>query len=123
MITFPNLNDVDLSTLPETLRPLMRTLIDDAEKQGLLDLTFVLIVEAGDTEDDITEAIGWSPLVEPLHGIRYDEPGFYPYWDHLDESDGWYSLVLTVGNDGFAYILFVEAVGESHILTMFASYV
>ena len=43
--------------------------------EELIDCTEYLIVELGDTEADIVRHIGFSPLVEPIDGARFGEPG------------------------------------------------
>ena len=73
---------------------------------GLLDLTHLLVVEPGDTEQAIIDKVGFSPLVNAIDGVRYgsaDYQGDGPIWRH----DGWYELVVPVGNDGFAFVLLV----------------
>lgn len=75
---------------------------------GVLDLTHVLVIEPGDTEQAIIDAIGMSPLVNPIDCIRYGAAGFQPYWDGpVCRHDGWYELVITVGDSGFAFILLI----------------
>jgi hypothetical protein len=75
--------------------------------EDLIDYTEYLVVEPGDTEADIVRHIGLSPLIEPMDGIRYGEPGFRPHWDYLAAHDGWFEFVFTFGST-FAYVLFVE---------------
>ena len=41
---------------------------------GLGDLTHILVVEAGDTEDQVIEAIGFSPLNNPIDGTVAPKP-------------------------------------------------
>lgn len=115
MITIPDLRAIDMTAIPEALQPQLTAMLAN---EALLDLTFVLIIEAGDSEEAIIEEIGWSPLVEPFDGIRFGEPAFEPFWDWLSEADGWYRLIKTVGNDGFAYILFIEADGKGDLQTL-----
>ncbi|GAA0728991.1 hypothetical protein [Sphingomonas japonica] len=73
----------------------------------LLDYTEYLVVEAGDSEDDIVRAIGLSPLIEPMHGLRFNDPGFEPHWDLLIDHGAWFEIVFTFGST-FAYVLFVQ---------------
>lgn len=80
----------------------------DAAAIGLADLPYILVIQPGDTEAMIEEALGWSPLTNPIDQIRYNEPSFIPYWSWLEDLDGWYELVHPVGNEGFAYILLIE---------------
>lgn len=74
---------------------------------NLIDQTEILIVEPGDTEDDIVRHVGFSPLVEPIDGIRFDQPGFRPYWDWLIRHPEWWELSVSFGG-GFAYILLIN---------------
>lgn len=74
--------------------------------EDLIDYTEYLIVQAGDTEEDIVRHIGLSPLIEPIEGKRYGEPGFQPHWDWLAKHDGWFELIFTFGST-FAYIVLV----------------
>ncbi len=75
--------------------------------EDLIDFTEYLVVQPGDTEADIIRHIGLSPLIEPMEGIRYGEPGFRPPWDWLGAHCGWFELIFTFGST-FAYIVFVE---------------
>lgn len=90
---------------------LHRLLIDRVElyrEAGLLDLTHILAIETGDTEQAIVDAIGLSPLISPLDGERYGKADFQPCWDGpIWRHDGWFELIVTVGNDGFAFILLI----------------
>lgn len=74
----------------------------------LLDRTHILVIEPGDTEQAIIDAINFSPLVDPLDGVRYGSADFQPSWDGpVWRHDGWYELIITAGNDGFAFILLI----------------
>lgn len=75
--------------------------------EDLIDCTEYLVVQPGDTEVDIIHHIGLSPLIEPMDGIRFGEPGFRPHWDWLSRRDGWYEMIKTFGSS-FAYVLFIK---------------
>ena len=91
----------------QPLDPKLKTLLvdrlADIEHCGLQDYTHILLVQADDTEDAIVKAIGFSPLVTRIDGIRNS-----PDWDWIESHDGWWELLYTVGNAGFAFILLVE---------------
>lgn len=91
-------------TLPQPVAKRIRHCLDN----GLEDLTHILVIEPGDTEEAIVEAIGFSPLEDRLHGTRFGDPDFEPDWDWCHRHTGWWELIYTVGNDGFAFLLFVE---------------
>lgn len=100
------------AVLAQPLNPTLRTLIDerltDAHAIGLADQTHILVIEPGDTEETIQAEIGWAPVTHPVEGCRYGTVDFIPYWAWLQDVGGWYELLHTVGNDGFAYILLIE---------------
>lgn len=94
------------------LEPRLQGLLIDRVKlyreAGLLDLTHILVIEPGDTEQAIVEALSFSPLVDPIDGVRYGSAAFHPFWDGpIWRHDGWFELVITVGNSGFAFILLI----------------
>jgi hypothetical protein len=92
------------------LEPHLHTLLADRIgklTEDLIDYTEFLIIEAEDTETEVVQAIGFSPLVEPIDGARFGEPGFEPGWDWLQEHDGWFEMIVTAGST-FAYVLLID---------------
>jgi hypothetical protein len=91
--------------------------------EDLIDYTEYLVVEPGDTEAEIVRHIGLSPLIEPMDGIRFGEPGFRPHWDYLAVHDGWFELIFTFGST-FAYVVFVQDVEgvPAELRKMFRTY-
>lgn len=92
--------------LDPRLLVLLAERIAHANDRGLIDQTEFLVVEPGDREEDIAREVGFSPLVEPVDGARFGEPGFAPYWDLLADRGGWFELLVTFGS-AFALILLV----------------
>jgi hypothetical protein len=90
------------------LQRLLADRIHDWAATDLLRLTHLLVVEAGDSEKDIVEEVAFSPFVNSLDGARFGSPGFQPPFDWMEAHPGWFELIQTVGNDGFAFVLFVE---------------
>ena len=90
------------------LTKLLADRVHDWAAADLLRLTHVLIVQAGDTEQDILDEIPFSPLTNPLNSSRLGSPDFQPPFDWLSVHDGWAEIIATVSNDGFAFHLFVE---------------
>jgi len=93
------------------LEPSLRKLIADhlllAQQTGLLELTHIAVIERDDTEEAIIAELGFTPLCNPLSGKRFGELGFQPHWDWCEDHPGWFELIYTVGDSGFAFILFV----------------
>lgn len=89
------------------LRTAINTHLDRATKNGLQAMTYLLVVEATDTDTAIEQELGFSPLVCPIDGYHWRDARFVPQWAWLDHQRGWFELIITVGNSGFAYILLV----------------
>jgi hypothetical protein len=91
------------TTSREDLQQLLADRLADTIHCGLEDLTHVLVVEPGDSEEQIVEAIGFSPLVSRIDNVRS-----LLDCDWIEHHTGWWEMLYTVGNSGFAYILLVE---------------
>lgn len=78
-----------------------------AGEHDLTAITEILVVEPGDTEEEIVQAVGFSPLHDPISGARHPDPAFQPGWAWLADLDGAFLIVWTVGNSGFAYLVLV----------------
>ena len=89
--------------LDAKLMALLADRLADTMHCGLQDFTHIVVVEAEDTEAAIVEAVGFSPLETRIDKLRNCLD-----CDWLERHDGWWELMYTVGNDGFAYILLVE---------------
>ena len=92
--------------LDPRLRVMIEQRINSARKNGLAEMTHIVVVQPGDTEADIVVELNWTPLVNPIDGRRFGESGFVAPWDWLQRHDGgWYEMVVTVGNSGFAFVV------------------
>jgi len=111
MLTLPDRASIE-AALHQPLDPSLHALLVEtwrrAEAPGLLDLTHILAIQPGDSEESMIDAIGFSPLVNPLDGARFGTAAFLPYWSFLRDVGGWYELIHTVGDSGFAFILLIE---------------
>lgn len=87
------------------LRLLLAERIEQLTEE-VLDGTDYLIVEPGDTEEDILLHVGFSPLIEPIDGARFGEAGFHPHWDYLADRGDWFEMIVSV-NTNFAYVLLI----------------
>lgn len=92
--------------LEPRLHRLLTDRVDQYRSASVLDMTHLLVIEPGDTEATIIEAIGFSPLID-LDGTHYPSAEFHwngSIWRH----DGWFELIVTVGNSGFAFVIFIQ---------------
>lgn len=107
MIVIDNAKDCP-KALPFELRALIDNHLSLARLQGLESLTVLLVIQADDTEADVVAELGFSPVINPISAIRYDDAEFEPYWAWLTKTGRWFQLVHTVSDDGFAFILLIE---------------
>jgi len=77
------------------------------EYGDLTDHTEFLVVEPGDTEDDIVRHVGFSPLVDPIDSHRWPDPHFQLGWDYLADRGQWFEMIVTFGST-FAYVLLIR---------------
>ena len=67
-----------IATVPKLeIDPKLKALLAEriaALTEDLIDYTEYVVVQAGDTEDDIIRLLGFSPLVEPIDGARFGTP-------------------------------------------------
>lgn len=101
--TFDELAQASTHVTDATLKRLLEERAADTAHCGLQEYTHVLVIEEDDREQQIVEAIGFSPLKTRIDGIEN-----CPDWDWSEWHSGWWELLYTVGNDGFAFILLVE---------------
>ena len=87
---------------------LLHDRVQDWTALGLLNLTHLGIIEVGDTDESIIEELAFSPLINPLDGLRHGMEGFVQPFDLIQDHVGYFELIMTVGNDGFAIVLFVR---------------
>lgn len=96
------------ASIDARLRQLLADRVADWTATDLLDLTHLLIVQPGDTEEDIEAAVGFSPLVNALAGGSYPAQGYVPPFEWVSDVGGYFELIQTVGNSGFAFCLLVQ---------------
>jgi hypothetical protein len=100
------------AALCEPLKPALKALLSDrladTESCDLAILTHILVIEAKDTEADVIDAVGFSPLASRIDGNR-DQPD----WDWLERHEGFWEALYCVGDSGFAFILLIEDADQS----------
>lgn len=67
--------------------------LEEFGDQPLSELCEFILVEPTDTLADLETKLGRA-----LHP---------PPWEYVELSDGWYELVLVIGDDGFGYVVLV----------------
>lgn len=82
------------------------------ERHHLLDLAPIVIIEPGDTEEDIITTIGFSPLINRVDGARFPSPAFDPNSEYIAQYHGWYELVFVTSDDGAGVIMLIPERGD-----------
>lgn len=101
-----------IAAAPNTVTdPMLKSLLADRVQDwtalDLLALTHLVIVDVEDTEHTVAAEIGFSPLVNPLDGLRVGDDGYVSPWDWAEEHHGWLEVMMTIGDSGHAVFLFV----------------
>ena len=93
------------------------------EPYDLKALGFFLVIEPGDAIESINAQLGFSILCNRATGIRYDEPGYTPSFEFIEEFSGCYDAVFVLGQE-FAVEVFIPKVTgvDSDLLQMCAVY-
>lgn len=88
------------------------------------ELGYFLIVESGDTLEAISEQMGFPILCNRITGIPWDQTGFTPSFEFVEEFPACFDLVFIYSDDGFGVELFVpRAEGvEPELLAMCQRY-
>ena len=113
MLNLPDMDALRVALdqpLADDLKILLEDRLADTLHCGLQHYTHVLVVEATDTEQQISDAIGFSPMETRIDGARNTAD-----WDWIERRGRWWELLYTVGNDGFAFIVLVEDGSKSDL--------
>ena len=95
------------ASVDPALGPLLEERVRGWAEAGLLGLTHLLVVEPQDSDTTFSATAGWSLLLNPLDSRRLDEDDYTAPFDIVTLHAGWVELTMCVGNDGFAYSIFL----------------
>ena len=92
------------------IRKLVQQRIDDlgGDKFDAAELGYFLIVESGDSLDTINTQIGFNILANRFTGIRYDEVGFTPSFEFIEEFSACYEMVFILDDSGYGVDIFIS---------------
>ena len=71
-------------------------------------LGYFLVVEPGDTLEALSAQVGFDILSNRFTGIRYDQTGFMPSFEFVEEFTACFDMVLVLSDDGFGVEVFVQ---------------
>jgi len=96
---------LDLPLDPILLTHLSRR-IADTIACDLEALTHIVVIQPGDSEDDLIEAVGFSPTIDRIDGMPIDADN-PPDWDWHRYCASWWELGYCVGDSGFAFLVMI----------------
>ena len=71
-------------------------------------LGYFLVIEAIDTIEAISEQVGFNILHNRFTGTRYDQTGFTPSFEFVEEFPACYDMVFILSDDGYGVEVFVQ---------------
>jgi hypothetical protein len=120
-------NPADAIADPE-LRHLIEKTIAALSPDGTYDsdvLGYFLIVQPGDSIATINAQIGFDILANKWTGIRFDQPGYTPLFEVLEEHTGYFELVFLIDDSGYGIEVFIPKTAgiDADLLAMCARHV
>ena len=81
----------------------------------------VIIVEAGDTVEDIENEIGFCILTNLFDDVRYPDPDFVPFCEALEDHGGCYEMLFILSDGDEAIEIFIPKAGVDPLLLAMCS--
>ncbi len=92
------------------IRKLVQHRIDElgGDKFNTTELGYFLVIEPGDSIVAISSQLGFSILANRFTGIRWDQPGFTPSFEFIEEFPACYELVFILDDSGYGIDIFIS---------------
>ena len=81
----------------------------------------VIIVEIGDTVEDIENEIGFCILTNLFDDVRYPDPDFMPSCEALEDHGNFYEMLILFSDGDDAIEIFIPKVGVDPLLLSMCS--
>ena len=91
------------------IRKLVQQRIDElgGDKFNATELGYFLVIESGSL-NSISTQIGFSILANRFTGIRWDQPGFTPSFEFIEEFSACYEMVFILDDSGYGVDIFIS---------------
>jgi hypothetical protein len=66
-----------------------------------------VVVQPGDRASFLEDALGFSPLRNPVDGSRFGDADFTPGWEWIERHEFGWELCFVFTDDGFAHVILV----------------
>ncbi len=81
-------------------------------EEPLRELFKLILVEPGDTLDDLDREFNGAFLINHYSGRRYGDPAFKPALEVLEEYPGFYAMLFCEGDGGFGIEVIVPKASD-----------
>lgn len=117
MIIIRNMEDMRRS-LTAPLDPALKTILHDRldvlaefiDTFPLEDLAEFVVVQPGDTLAELEAELGYfSPLANPVDGLRFGQIGFEPAYEWIIFDGRYYQMVFCFADDGWGTHLIIDS--------------
>ena len=89
------------------IKDLIRKRIDSLNELDAADLCNILVVEGSDTLESLSAQLTFNILCNRFTGIRFDQEGFTPSFEFIEEFPSCFDMVFVLSDDGSGVELFV----------------
>ena len=89
------------------IKDLIRKRIDSLNELDAADLCYIIVVESSDTLESLSAQLTFNILCNRFTGIRFDQEGFTPSFEFIEEYPSCFDMVFVLSDDGFGVELFV----------------
>ena len=74
----------------------------------LKDLALFIVVEEGDSVEQVEEQLGFPITTNLVDGCRLGDPDFVPSWEYAERHpNGWTEIGFMLSDDGVAHVMLV----------------
>lgn len=92
--------------------------IKDIEGYEVSELLHMVIVDAGDTADDLERHLGFTIMHNRWNGCAHDAESFTPSWDAFDAHIHWYELTFVLSDEGFGIVVFLPKCNSDELIAL-----
>ena len=89
------------------IKVLIRKRIDSLNELDATDLCNILVVEGSDTLESLSALLTFNILCNRFTGIRFDQEGFTPSFEFIEEFPSCFDMVFVLSDDGFGVELLI----------------
>ena len=101
--------------LNDTCRELIGRIASDAQVSDLWHLTCIVVLELADAEGELESTLGFDPLTGPLY---VEGETFVPYWAWLERHADHFEMLITAGDEGFAYFVLIPEIDGNRLAAL-----